>query len=104
MSTIPEQKTEDVWPKFGETFIGGLRIAMILSEAIFAAILSISALGLLGYGIIWIVAWIGASYERWHNRKQLKQGSDEEVVVGTIASGGNERDVQYAFLKPRGGK
>lgn len=107
MSIILERNTEDGWPDFGETFMSGLRIAMIMLEGILAAILSILALVLLYFGIIRIVGWIAALYERWYDRKQPKQGSDEEVVMGTIASGGNEQDVEHGFLamdKPRGGE
>ena len=78
--------------------MSGLRIAMIMFEDIFAAILGILALVILVLGIIRIVGWIYALYERWHDRKQPKQGSDEEVVMGTIASGGNEQDVEYGVV------
>lgn len=49
-------------------------------------------------------------HERWDARKQAKHGSDkyarkqakqrsnEEVVMGRIVSGSNEQDVEYGFL------
>ena len=85
----------------------GLRVAMIIFEGIFAAILGILALVLLVFGIIRIVGWTSALYERWYDRKQAKQGSDEEVVMGIIVSDVNERDVEYGVMamdKPRGGE
>ena len=34
MSVILERETEDDWPDFGETFMSGLRIVMIMFEGV----------------------------------------------------------------------
>ena len=115
MSIILERETEDYWPEFGEAFMNGLKIAMIGFEIISVFILVILGLVLLAFGGIRIVGWIYALYEQWDNRKQPKrqskrrpkQGNDEEVMMGTIVSVANERNVvEEGFLahdNPRGG-
>ena len=108
MSIILERDTEDDWPEFGETFMNGLKFAMIGFEMISVFILVILGLVLLVFGIIRIVGWISALYERGYDRKQAKRRSDEEVMMGTIVSVANERDVvEEGFLahdKSRGGE
>ena len=44
------------------------------------------------------MGWISALYERGYDRKQAKRRSNEEVMMGTIASGGNEQDVEYGVV------
>lgn len=39
---------------------------------------------------ILIVRWSNALSKQWYRRNQPKQGSDEEVLMGTIVSGANE--------------
>ena len=86
--------------------MNGLKFAMIGFEGISVVILIILAVVLLIFGIIRIVGWISALYERGYDRKQAKRRSDEEVMMGTIVSVANERDVvEEGFLahdKPRG--
>ena len=102
MSIILKRETEEDWPEFGETFMKGLKIAMMGFEAFSVMILSISALVLLLVGIFVGIPWIWeriiALHERWDARKQAKQRSNEEVVMGRIVSGSNEQDVEYGFL------
>ena len=102
MSIILKRETEEDWPKFGETFMSGLKVVMIGFEGISVVILSISALVLLLVGIFVGIPWIWekiiALHEGWDARKQAKQRSNEEVVMGRIVSGSNEQDVEYGFL------
>ena len=99
MSIVLKRMPEDSWPEsFGtiimemleagsqnfQWFIGFLIILLRLVSLIAVPIL--------------IVRLSSALYKQWYDRNQPKQGSDEEVVMGTIASGGNEEDVGYGVV------
>ena len=98
MSIILERETEDGWPEYGATFKSGLRLVVIMFEGISVVIVTILAVVLLIFGITRIVGWISALYERGYDRKQAKRRSDEEVMMGAIASGGNEQVVEYGVM------
>lgn len=83
--------TKDDWPEsFGNTFMSLLEAGSIIFEYIFGLFIILFDLALLIAVPILIVRLPGALYKQWYGKIQPRQRSDEEVVMGTIASGGNE--------------
>ena len=88
MSIILKRTTDDSWPDFGEIFMDLLKTLWMMLEAILGmSIIVLALLSLIAVPIL-IVKLSSALYKQWCARNQPKQGSDEEVVLGTIASGG----------------
>ncbi len=72
--------------------------AWMIFEVIFVLLIILLALALLIAIPTLIFGFARELHKRWYDRAQAKQGSDEEVAMGTIASGGNEQDVEYGFV------
>ena len=65
------------------------------SSGVFTIVLGLASL--IAVPIL-IVRLSSALYKQWCDKHQSKQGCDEEVVMGTIASGSNEQDVEYGVV------
>lgn len=75
-----------------------MRTLWMMLELIFGMFIGVLALISLIAVPILIVRFSSALYKQWCGRNQSKQGSEVKVVMGTIASGGNEQDVEYGVV------
>lgn len=98
MSIILKRVTEDGWPEFGKPFMDVLKFVSIILESFFVGFIALLSLVSLIAAPILIVKFSGFLYKQWCDKNQPMQGSDEEVVMGRIVSGGNEQDMEYGVV------